>query len=80
MPEAYSRLLLDAMLGDQTLFNRYDSVETAWKLLAPVLQKWQDSDMPLYEYPAGEQSFAAADNLIESDGRKWQPIGISQQK
>jgi glucose-6-phosphate 1-dehydrogenase len=80
MPEAYSRLLLDAMLGDQTLFNRYDSVETAWKLLAPVLQKWQDSDIPLYEYPAGAQSFAAADNLIESDGRKWQPIGISQQK
>jgi glucose-6-phosphate 1-dehydrogenase len=75
MPEAYARLLLDAMLGDQTLFNRYDSVETAWKLFDPVLQAWQDSDMPLYDYPAGAESFPAADNLIESDGRKWRTIG-----
>jgi glucose-6-phosphate 1-dehydrogenase len=74
MPEAYARLLLDAMLGDQTLFNRYDSVETAWKLFDPVLQVWQDSDMPIYDYPAGAESFPAADNLIESDGRKWRTI------
>ncbi len=75
MPEAYSRLLLDAMQGDQTLFNRYDSVESAWKLFDPVLRAWQDSDMPLYDYPAGAESFPAADNLIESDGRKWRKIG-----
>jgi glucose-6-phosphate 1-dehydrogenase len=74
MPEAYSRLLLDAMLADQTLFNRYDSVELAWKLFDPVLKTWQDSDMPIYDYPAGAQSFSAADNLIESDGRKWRTI------
>jgi glucose-6-phosphate 1-dehydrogenase len=74
MPEAYSRLLLDAMLGDQTLFNRYDSVETAWKLFDPVLRTWQDGDVPLYDYPAGAESFPAADNLIESDGRSWKRI------
>jgi glucose-6-phosphate 1-dehydrogenase len=74
MPEAYQRLLLDCMLGDQTLFNRYDSVEIAWRLLMPVLERWEkDSSMP-YEYPAGSESFAQADKLIESDGRKWRKL------
>jgi glucose-6-phosphate 1-dehydrogenase len=74
MPEAYSRLLLDAMVGDQTLFNRYDSVEAAWKLFDPVLKAWQDNYVPLYDYSAGAASFAAADKLIEADGRKWRTI------
>lgn len=74
MPEAYARLLLDAMLGDQTLFNRYDSVETGWRLFDPVLEAWQENESGLFEYPAGIQSFSEADNLIESDGRKWRPI------
>lgn len=74
MPEAYARLLLDAMLGDRTLFNRYDSVQTGWKLFDPVLQAWQKDQSGLFEYPAGAESFSAADNLIESDGRKWRPI------
>lgn len=74
LPQAYARLLLDAMLGDQTLFNRYDSVEIAWKLFDPVLRQWQDSDASLYDYPAGAQSFPAADDLIESDGRRWRTI------
>ncbi len=74
MPEAYARLLLDAMLGDQTLFNRYDSVETGWKLFDPVLEAWQKDESGLFEYPAGAQSFSAADNLIESGGRKWRPV------
>ena len=74
MPEAYQRLLLDCMLGDQTLFNRYDSVEIAWQLLMPVLQKWEKDGSPPYEYPAGAESFAQADKLIESDGRKWRKL------
>ncbi len=74
MPEAYSRLLLDAMTGDQTLFNRYDSLETAWKLLDPVLADWQNNNSTLYKYPAGAESFAEADKLIESDGRNWRAI------
>ena len=41
MPEAYQRLLLDCMVGDQTLFTRYDSVELAWRLVTPVLEAWQ---------------------------------------
>jgi glucose-6-phosphate 1-dehydrogenase len=74
MPEAYQRLLLDCMVGDQTLFNRYDSVEIAWQLLMPVLQSWQDDDSAPYEYPAGSESFPEADRLIESDGRKWRKL------
>ncbi|GAJ22043.1 unnamed protein product, partial [marine sediment metagenome] len=46
----------------------------AWKFFDPVLKTWQDSDTQPYDYPAGAQSFPAADNLIESDGRKWRTI------
>jgi glucose-6-phosphate 1-dehydrogenase len=74
MPEAYQRLLLDCMVGDQTLFNRYDSVEVAWQLLMPVLQRWEGDDSAPYEYPAGSESFPQADRLIESDGRKWRKL------
>ena len=75
MPQAYERLLLDCMLGDQTLFARYDGVEIAWQLLTPVLKAWQNSDSSPYEYAAGSDSFAEADSLIESDGQKWRKLG-----
>ena len=75
IPEAYQRLLLDCMLGDQTLFTRYDSVEIAWQLLMPMLEAWQKDDSFPCEYAAGSYSFAKADNLIESDGRKWRKLG-----
>lgn len=71
MPEAYQRLLLDCMVGDQTLFTRQDDVEVSWQLFTPILQAWENDDCMLYEYPAGAESFSAADNLIETDGRKW---------
>jgi len=74
MPEAYQRLLLDCMVGDQTLFDRYDAVEVSWRLLTPVLQAWQSSDSEPYEYPAGCHSFPQADKLIESDGRAWRRL------
>jgi glucose-6-phosphate 1-dehydrogenase len=74
MPEAYQRLLLDCMAGDQTLFTRQDDVETSWQLLTPVLEVWQNSSLPPYEYAAGSDSFPQADSLIESDGRKWRKL------
>ena len=74
MPDAYQRLLLDCMLGDQTLFTRQDSVETGWRLLTPVLEAWQNSGLPPYEYAAGSDSFPQADSLIEPDGRKWRKL------
>lgn len=74
MPEAYERLLLDCMIGDQTLFTRQDGVEAAWQLLTPLLDAWQDDDRAPYEYPAGSSSFPGADSLIQSDGRKWRKL------
>ncbi len=74
LPEAYQRLLLDCMVGDQTLFTRQDGVEVAWRLLTPVLEAWQNDDAAPYEYPAGSSSFPQADSLIESDGRQWREL------
>jgi len=74
LPEAYQRLLLDCMIGDQTLFTRQDDVEVAWRLLTPVLEAWQNDTAAPYEYAAGSDSFAEADSLIESDGRQWREL------
>ncbi len=58
MPESYQRLLLDCMVGDQTLFARFDGVQVAWELLNPVLETWQNEQAPLAEYPAGRASYS----------------------
>jgi len=68
----YERLLLDAMLGDQTLFSHRDGVEVNWALYTPVLQYWashQPDNFP--NYFAGSWGPDAADRLIERDGREW---------
>ena len=70
-PEAYERLLLDAMLGDATLFTRIDSVEAAWALLTPVLEAWGTNAIPLETYEAGTWGPEAASELVERDGRTW---------
>ena len=73
MPDAYQRLLLDCMVGDQTLFTRADDVEITWKLLTPILRACENDDV-LYDYPAGAESFSEAEELIESDGRRWRKL------
>jgi len=70
-PEAYERLLLDAMLGDSTLFTRWDGVEAAWELLTPVLDAWADGASPIKQYEAGSWGPDAAREMIERDGRDW---------
>jgi len=74
-PEAYERLLLDVMAGDQTLFMRRDSVEAAWQWITPILDRWsaQATD-PMPTYPAGEWGPPEADALIEATGRRWRPL------
>jgi glucose-6-phosphate 1-dehydrogenase len=70
-PEAYERLLLDAMKGDATLYARGDWVDSAWELLAPVLDAWATGDpakIPIYE--AGTWGPAEADALMDK-GRHW---------
>jgi glucose-6-phosphate 1-dehydrogenase len=74
IPEAYQRLLLDCMVGDQTLFTRYDAVEVSWQLMAGILEAWEKSDSIPNDYAAGEGSFAEADRLIEEDGRAWHQL------
>jgi glucose-6-phosphate 1-dehydrogenase len=77
LPEAHQRLLLDCMIGDQTLFTRQDDVEVTWKLLMPVLKAWESDDSLPQEYTAGTDNFPEADGLIEADGRKWRSLSGS---
>jgi glucose-6-phosphate 1-dehydrogenase len=69
--DAYERLLLDALLGDQTLFLRSDEVMQAWRIVAPILEAWENEDALLSRYPAGTWGPKEADLLIERDGRRW---------
>jgi glucose-6-phosphate 1-dehydrogenase len=74
-PEAYERLLLDCMLGDSTLFTRSDEVETAWRLLMPILESWPNNPPPAFpNYPAGTWGPDEAQALIEADGRRWRRL------
>ncbi len=73
--DAYERLLLDAMLGDPTLFARRDSVEESWKIITPLLQYWeQHQSKPLPHYAAGTWGPPEADLLLEEDGRAWRAL------
>lgn len=66
LPTAYERLLLDAMLGDSTLYARGDAVEEAWKFLSPIQNAWEnDKSIKIYGYPAGTWGPESADELIE---------------
>jgi glucose-6-phosphate 1-dehydrogenase len=74
-PDAYERLLLDAMLGDATLYTRSDEVEQAWALIMPVIQGWAaGGPAPLPTYEAGTWGPHEADDFIERDGRKWRRL------
>jgi glucose-6-phosphate 1-dehydrogenase len=71
-PDAYETLLLDAMIGDASLFTRDDEVERAWAILDPVLEAWSAGEGgPLHFYGAGTWGPPAADELLERDGRAW---------
>jgi glucose-6-phosphate 1-dehydrogenase len=74
--DAYDRLLLDCMTGDQTLFTRSDEVEAAWRVVTPALMAWETrtdpSKMPTYE--AGTWAPRAAEEMLERDGRKWRRL------
>jgi glucose-6-phosphate 1-dehydrogenase len=88
-PEAYETLILDAMLGDASLFTRADEVEAAWGIVTPVHHIWAawDREMTKGEkgtglavdggvqpYEAGTWGPAAADRLMERDGRRWRRL------
>lgn len=71
-PEAYERLLLDALEGDPTLFIRRDEVETAWSIVDGLRAAWADTPLGEGEfYPAGTWGPAAADELLKAAGHAW---------
>lgn len=70
-PDAYERLLLDAMLGDPTLFARRDEVETAWALMQPILDGWDDNAQPVYPYESGSWGPTRAEAMLRRENREW---------
>jgi glucose-6-phosphate 1-dehydrogenase len=70
-PEAHQRLLLDALIGDPTLFIRTDEVEQSWGIVDPIVAHWQDSAAPIPFYEAASWGPAEADQLLARDGRAW---------
>jgi glucose-6-phosphate 1-dehydrogenase len=70
-PEAYERLLLDALIGDATLFIRSDEVEQCWRIVDPIIERWADDTRPIPTYEAASWGPADADRLIGRNGRSW---------
>jgi len=72
LPEAYEKLLLDALEGDASLFTRSDAIEASWKLIDPVLRSWEIDQKPaLTTYAPGSWGPAEADGLLGQDGCAW---------
>jgi glucose-6-phosphate 1-dehydrogenase len=76
LTEAYQRLLLDCMLGDQTLFVRADEMELEWIQISSVLEAWAESgkEGKIYSYPAGSWGPKEAEAILKKDGRAWRRI------
>jgi glucose-6-phosphate 1-dehydrogenase len=73
-PEAYERLILDAMRGDATLFTRNDEIEALWGIIDPILKAWhEDTDSEIPQYTAGSAGPDEADKLLEP-GQSWRRL------
>ncbi len=73
-PEAYERLIMDAMRGDATLFTRDDEVEAQWRIIDPILEAWAAGGQPVAEYAAGSQGPAEADEILLAGCDAWRAI------
>ena len=71
IPEAYERLLLDALAGDASLFTRADEVETAWGIIDPISRTWESNNQPLATYESGSWGPVEADELLAKEGCSW---------
>jgi glucose-6-phosphate 1-dehydrogenase len=71
LPDAYERLILDAMLGDATLFTRSDEIEEQWSLVDAIVGMWRRDRPSFPNYAAGTWGPTAADELLHRDGRSW---------
>jgi glucose-6-phosphate 1-dehydrogenase len=72
-PEAYERLIMDAMRGDPTLFTRNDEVEAQWRICDPIVKAWESQPGPLAQYASGSQGPKEAEGLL-LDGHRWRAI------
>jgi glucose-6-phosphate 1-dehydrogenase len=72
-PEAYERLITDAMRGDPTLFTRNDEVEAQWRICDPIVKAWESTPGPLPQYASGSQGPAEAESLLR-EGDRWRAI------
>jgi glucose-6-phosphate 1-dehydrogenase len=76
LPEAYERLLLDAINGEAALFMRNDEIEQAWAIMDPLIAATERPDAPTPEtYPQGSDGPKCADQLLAKEGRKWAKLG-----
>jgi glucose-6-phosphate 1-dehydrogenase len=81
LPDAYERLLLDALKGDASLFARADEIELAWKLIDPVVAQWEGEDAPpLALYESGSWGPHEADRLLARDGKAWHQQCCTEKK
>ncbi|WP_066070894.1 glucose-6-phosphate dehydrogenase [Neobacillus soli] len=71
VPEAYERLIFDAIRGDSTFFAHWKEVELSWQWVQPILEAFKENLLPLHLYPAGTNGPTAAHRLLEEDGFKW---------
>jgi glucose-6-phosphate 1-dehydrogenase len=74
-PDAYETLILDALLGDASLFTRADEVETAWGIVTPIIDSWANGPPPDFpNYEAGTWGPPEADQMLAREGRRWRRI------
>ncbi|BCZ19528.1 Glucose-6-phosphate 1-dehydrogenase [Helicobacter sp. NHP19-012] len=69
--DAYERLILEVVAGNQSPFNHQDELEAAWRFVDPILQSWQENLTPLLPYAAGSFGPKAAFDLLKQDNREW---------
>ncbi|MBZ0289733.1 MAG: glucose-6-phosphate dehydrogenase, partial [Anaerolineae bacterium] len=72
IPEAYERLILDALVGDASLFTRSDGIDVSWQIMDPIIESWESDHGPeLSMYKPGSWGPVEADELLTTDGREW---------
>ena len=74
MPDAYERLIMDVIRGNQTLFMRGDEVEAAWAWIDPAIQAWEEAGDKPKPYDQGSSGPEDALLLMHRDGRRWEDI------
>ena len=76
MPDAYERLLMDVVRGNQTLFMRGDEVEAAWRWIDPIIAAWEASGLKPEGYDPGSRGPIASVEMMARDGRRWREIEV----